>query len=149
MSERKWPGQRAGWCIHYRRPPFYYDEDKNWICGAGVNLHKAWEGVSHDKQPCFLDDKGNSKPGAVLCAQLRRPTAEEIATYDAWRVERTNKLGTVLAGIADWRAAHKGKSHGEIVECPACKGRLHLSIAACNGHVHGQCETPDCVAWME
>lgn len=37
----------------------------------------------------------------------------------------------------------------EVVECPACKGRLHLSIAAYNGHVHGKCETDGCVAWME
>jgi hypothetical protein len=149
MSERKWPGQRAGWCIHYRASPAFHMKDKPWICGAGVDIDEAWAGVSHSKQPCFLDDRGNSKPDAVPCAQLRRPTPEEIAEYEAWRTGRMEKLTTVLRGIADWRATHKGNSHYEIVECPACKGRLHLSITACNGHVHGQCETPDCVAWME
>lgn len=61
----------------------------------------------------------------------------------------SEKLMTVLAGIAAWRQKHKGKSFGEVVECPACKGRLKLSISAVNGHVWGACETPDCVRWME
>lgn len=59
------------------------------------------------------------------------------------------KIAVALKGIADWRKQHKGKSHAEVVECPVCKGRLHLTIAACNGHVHGRCETDSCVAWME
>jgi hypothetical protein len=28
-------------------------------------------------------------------------------------------------------------------------GWLHLSQSAYNGHVHGKCETDDCVSWME
>lgn len=32
--------------------------------------------------------------------------------------------------------------------CPICGNSLGYSIAA-NGHVHGQCLTPDCVRWME
>ena len=146
---KKWPGQRAGWCIHYRRPPLYYEEDKTWVCGAGVNLREAWDGVIQDKKPCFLDDKGNSKPDALPCAQLRRPTPEEIAEHAAWRDEYMKKQIAVMTGISEWRKKHKGKSHAEIIECPACKGRLHLSIAAYNGHVHGKCETDGCVAWME
>lgn len=55
----------------------------------------------------------------------------------------------VQKGIADWRKAHKGQSAKEIVECPACKGKLHLSIASSNGHIWGRCETPGCVQWTE
>lgn len=29
------------------------------------------------------------------------------------------------------------------------EGRLHLSQSSYNGHVHGRCETDDCVRWME
>lgn len=60
-----------------------------------------------------------------------------------------NRIKTVLKGIAPWRAKWRGKSHREVVECPACKGRLHLSINAYNSHVHGRCETDGCVEWME
>jgi hypothetical protein len=63
--------------------------------------------------------------------------------------EPVSKLMIVLKGIAPWRAKHKGKSHAEIIECPACKGNLRLTISAVNGHVHGYCETDGCARWME
>lgn len=66
-----------------------------------------------------------------------------------WYEERMAVLSKVMAGIMPWREANKGKSHMEVVECPACKGKLHLSISGYNGHVHGQCETENCVSWME
>ena len=34
------------------------------------------------------------------------------------------------------------------IECPACKGTLHYSIAGTNGHMWGRCETKDCLTWM-
>ena len=36
-----------------------------------------------------------------------------------------------------------------IVECVKCKGKLHWSRAACNGHIHAKCETDGCLSWME
>lgn len=83
------------------------------------------------------------------CAHLRRPTPDEIAARKVWQDARMNKLGVVMTGIMPWRKANKGKSVAEVVECPACKGRLHLSISSYNGHVHGRCETAGCVSWME
>lgn len=62
---------------------------------------------------------------------------------------KVDRICAVLEGIAPWRKKHKGKSHAEVVECPACKGRLHLRIAAANGHVWGKCETDGCVSWIE
>ena len=38
-------------------------------------------------------------------------------------------------------------ARGEI-ECPACKGKLHYSIASYNGHIWGKCETEKCLEWM-
>ena len=147
--EKKWPGHRAGWCIHYCASPPHYKKDQSWICGAGVDMRKTWNGVKFDKRPCFLDDEGNSKLDAMPCEHLRRPTSEEIAEHEAWCEARMDNLRVVMIGISDWRKKHKGKSHAEVIECPACKGRLHLSIAAVNGHVHGKCETDGCVSWME
>lgn len=37
-----------------------------------------------------------------------------------------------------------------IMPCPCCKvGTLRYSRAAYNGHIHGNCTTTGCVAWME
>jgi len=54
----------------------------------------------------------------------------------------------VMPVVGEWRKKLPiGKS--EVIECPACGGGLHLSQAASNGHIHGKCETKDCVSWME
>jgi hypothetical protein len=141
------PGYRAGWCIHYCAPPplFGPDAKKPHVCEAGVQMEK-WSGHG---QPCFLDKKGQSKPDALPCEFLRRPTAEEIAEHEKWSDARLKMMVVVMQAIQPWRQKHKGRSFGEVIECPACKGRLHLSIAAYNGHVHAHCETDGCVSWME
>lgn len=36
-----------------------------------------------------------------------------------------------------------------VIECPKCNGHLHYSISSYNGHIHGQCETKDCLCWMQ
>ena len=137
------PGYRDGWCIHYQAP----DERNDGKCEAGVSYEQFMAGGFHRK-PCFLD-KGKPRPDAQHCQHLRLPTPEEIAAHKQWADERWKILGTVMTGIMPWRKANKGKSISEVVECPACKGKLHLSIAAYNGHVHGKCETEGCVSWME
>jgi hypothetical protein len=145
MSKRKGdPGYAAGWCIHYRSPMVGGKVNKT--CEAGVD-YDTIRGITF--KPCFLDATGQSHPGAQPCAHLRRPTAEEISAHEAWASEHLERTLAVMRGIADWRKAHKGKSAQEVVECPACKGRLHLSISSYNGHVHGRCETDECVSWME
>lgn len=149
MSKRPGdPGYAAGWCIHYRynREAKKPEDD---TCEAGVQ-YSTFKGSKFGQRPCFLHkETGESSPDAWPCAQLRRPTPEEIAFHEKWLEERMNLQGTVMQGIRPWRDAHKGQSASEIVECPGCKGRLHLSIAAYNGHVHGHCETAHCVSWVE
>lgn len=137
------PGYRGGWCIHYSYPR----PGPGPVCEAGVPMD-GWDGVPFARWPCFLDG-GRSKPDAIPCERLRLPTAEEIAAHNEWSHMRMETLRTVMLGIQPWRVAHKGQSASEVVECPACKGHLHLSIAAYNGHVHGRCETDGCVSWME
>lgn len=145
MAERATPpGYRDGWCIHYRRPAPWGGEDS---CGAGVS-YATFNGVPFEKRPCFLE-KGQSKADATACEHLRLPTAEEIAIREEWSKQHWAKMVTVMQGIKPWREANKGRGATEIIACPACKGALHLSIARSNGHVHGHCETPDCVSWME
>lgn len=139
MSKVEQPGFRPGWCIHYQNAA------RHDACKAKIP-YKTWDGYPLARQPCFLVD-GKSKPDAVECASIRRPTPEEISTNVEWKKARIQRLFTVLQSLADWIAANRGKA--DVLECPACKGRLHISVAACNGHSHGQCETPGCVSWMQ
>ena len=138
-------GYPAHSCIHAH---FHKaTRDSPYICRAGVNM-EVWRNLRYEETPCFLDDNGHSQPDAVHCAHLRRPTSEEIAAFEQWLEQNRKNIGIVNAGIADWRKAHQGQSASEVVECPVCKGRLHLSIFY-NGHVRCRCETEGCVAWVE
>jgi hypothetical protein len=150
MSKRPGdPGYAAGWCIHYRSPSQGYGKPELKTCEAGVPYDR-FIGAHFGQQPCFLNKKtGESLPDALPCSSLRRPEPEEIAAHQRWLDERWAKQAMVMIGIAGWRKEHKGKSVQEVVECPACHGRLHLSINSRNGHVHGRCETERCVSWME
>src|SRR5262245_6043618 len=143
MSNQGYPAHR---CIHAhdirRAKP-----GRRYTCGADVNL-EVWRDLRYEQMPCFLDESGHSQPNAAHCPHLRRPTPEEIAVFEQWVKQNDEKMDIVMAGIAGWREAHQGQSASEVVECPACKGRLHLSIFV-NGHVHGECETKGCVEWVE
>lgn len=154
MSKRPGdPGYAPGWwCIYYR-----YDRatkrTADAVCDAGVRYGDVAPGDDYGifgRLPCFLDAKGVPKHvAAASCPKLRAPTPEEIALHEEWIEKRMGTMRIVQLGIANWRKAHKGKSASEIVECPACNGKLHLSISSYNGHVHGKCETSGCVSWME
>jgi hypothetical protein len=148
MSKRPGdPGYAAGWCIHYRYNRDVKKGEAN-TCEAGIDLDK-FTGLKFGSRPCFLDETGASKADALPCERLLRPTAHEIAAHEKWAEGRHGLLGKVMKDIQPWREAHKGMSTRDVVVCPACSGRLHLSIAAYNGHVHGRCETEGCVSWME
>jgi hypothetical protein len=141
MSKRPGdPGYAAGWCIHFR------SMGKHDTCEKGVRYDSfTGEDRTMARRPCFTEGTHERAP----CENRRVPTKEEVAAHEQWVKGRMAVLGTVMVGIAPWRDKWKGKSHREVVDCPACAGRLHLSIAAYNGHVHGRCETAGCVDWME
>lgn len=61
-----------------------------------------------------------------------------------------NRLIAGLKVASAWRVKPKPlKDRREVVKCPVCKGKLHLSQSSYNGHVHGKCETKGCLSWME
>lgn len=35
------------------------------------------------------------------------------------------------------------------IDCPVCGGKLRFQYSHYNGHIHGHCETEDCMQWME
>jgi hypothetical protein len=148
---------RRGRCVHFNGV-------QNKKCEAGV----AYDGLEKNghRLPCLIEQSRQEKVDgkyvrlwkpwpderpAASCEHLRAPTAEEIAAADAELAESMARMCVVMAVVSKWRTWTKQHrvAKQEVIECPACKGRLHLSQAAYNGHVWGQCETEGCVSWME
>ena len=115
------------------------------ICKAGVNYKDQFKG---GKICCYKGGKRTEEEQLASCPKWLRQTREHgEARADAFDavMKRMTVVGPVVAA---WRKKPpKGKQ--EVIECPVCKGRLHLSQVAYNGHVHGHCETKGCVSWME
>ncbi len=60
------------------------------------------------------------------------------------------RLTIVDPVISKWRAYPKPKTgRRDVLECPVCKGKLHVEQSSYNGHVRACCETADCVNFIE
>lgn len=149
-----------GTCIHFNGV-------QNDQCKRGVSYEVMWpKGPKPCIQTLHKSARGGTylKPGEVPatstpfpgadkakpCPLYQEPTSEEV---QADREESERWMQRTMAAIkvaGDWRVKPKpATDRYEVVECPVCNGRLHLSQSAYNGHVHGKCETEGCVSWME
>lgn len=149
-----------GTCIHFNG--VQHDHCKrgvsyevNWPMGPKPCiklLHKSARGGTYLK-PGEVPAETKPNPGADMakpCPFYEDPTDEQV---QADREETEAALNRTFAAIkvaGEWRVRPKpAQDRYEVVECPVCKGRLHLGQSAYNGHVHGRCETDNCVSWME
>ena len=116
-------------------------------CKAGVNFKELGDGKLGlgRSMPCYY--VAGTIP--IHCDKYERRTVEEVRAEDAEMEAHMAKHILVAPLVRRIKKEHKGKSWHGVEECPVCKGRLHLSHAAYNGHVHGHCETEGCVSWME
>jgi hypothetical protein len=125
-------------------------------CGAGVPMDSfgPMEGAAY-RRPCIQGPSWDAKRAALgitaqPCDKQQMPTPEEAEQESRDLNEYAAKVMKVLAETRTWRV--KGKlsaDRAEVIECPACKGRLHMRQSAYNGHVAAKCETKGCVSWME
>lgn len=116
-------------------------------CKAGVNFKELGDGKLGigKSMPCYY--VAGTIP--IHCPKFELKTVDEIKEEDRemdLSMARFMLVGPLVRKIKE---THKGKSWSGVEECPACKGKLHLSHAAYNGHVHGNCETEGCLSWME
>lgn len=117
----------------------------------GIQNERCKADVLYQKKgpmPCWTNEP---KPSGWTCEKLS-PMTREQAEADFEDLERSMaRFRLVMAAVTPWRTWTKQNRVAKqgVIECPACKGRLHLSQAAYNGHVWGQCETPGCAQWME
>lgn len=157
-----------GTCVHFTGL-----RSKTDCCKAGVCYYTAFGSAPGTmlRMPCVqyrcLPAHGRGtyiKPGEdtarseidrrgqvmIPCNQYLEPTPAQV---EQDRIESEAALAKHLAAIqvaGSWRVRPKpARDRAEVVECPVCKGRLHLSQSSHNGHVHGACETVGCVRWME
>jgi hypothetical protein len=133
------------YCQHYTR-----GKGADMICRAGMDL-KVIQRVATKPNgikwgPCIgghtLDDPHS------ICPHWIRRTREQGEKRADGVAKSLRIMSVVMPVVDEWRKKEPiGKA--EVIECPECKGRLHLSQSSYNGHVYGKCETPDCVSWME
>lgn len=145
MNREKTIQFELNYCQHYTR-----GAGADMICKAGMDLKTIKRVPTGDKQikwgPC-IEGHTLENPQAHCPHWIRRTREQGEARADG--VEKSLRMMSVVMPAVDaWRKKLPiGKA--EIIECPECKGRLHLSQAAYNGHVWAKCETKDCVAWIE
>lgn len=134
------PIQRVGRCAHY-------NGTINDCCEAGINYRQHVGGPDYGwatRLPC-LERRGLD---VVPCDKCREPTPEEIAESAAW-LEDAKKDMELICTVCSEAQKRLPDGGSEVVECPKCKGKLHISVANVNKHVWGKCETTDCLSWMQ
>lgn len=161
-----------GTCIHFTG--FGFGLDDSGCCAAGANYAREFgddtPGLAlrapcieyrikpaHGRGTCIrpgdqvirveIDRRGHQ---VIPCGRRIEPTDEQVQ-QDRIRSEAWMQKAIAAITVASaWRVRPKpAEDRRETVACPVCQGRLHLSQSACNGHVHGACETRGCVRWME
>lgn len=135
------------YCAHYAPKPGSLKSD---YCALGLGASAAMDRARDAKEPNMCPCIGGHKASDVLalCPKWERRSLEHAEKRaDAFEAAM-NQMAVVMPVVNVWRDKPPiGKQ--EVIECPACKGKLHLSQSSYNGHVHGKCETEDCVSWME
>jgi hypothetical protein len=138
---------KAGWCIHYRAGEVGNRSAFPATCKAG-EAYAQFKGVPFNAQPCFDRPKDRDVP-KHYCAKRRLPTPEEAAAAKRETDALFLRLELGLRLVAPLRLEWKGKNVETVLTCPACNGKLHVTHAAYNGHVHAHCQTAGCISWME
>ena len=161
---------RHGTCIHFTG--LLREDDST--CKAGVNYRLAFDGSKPGlflRMPCrqyqtlypngrrtyirhgqetIREEINRRGETMISCDRYQEPTDAEIEASQKAIEAHMQKTFTALKVAGEWRVNPKPKQdRAEVIKCPICKGRLHLSQSASNGHVRGQCETADCVHWIE
>lgn len=133
------------YCQHYGR-----GDGSSMVCAVGMDLKITQTVPTGDLQykwgPC-IGGHTLENPHTHCPHWIRR--TREMGEKRADSIEAMiQRMKVVMPVVSAWRKKPPiGKR--EVIECPKCKGRLHLSQSSYNGHVHGKCETDGCVSWIE
>lgn len=155
LSEEESDGMRQGTCKHFT------GAHHNECCAAGVKYMDVTPQPENLqgralRLPCHTQPYPNASPSQMehyrnrgTCEKYTEPTAEDLAEHERQCEAEMAKMMKSMSVIAKVKKEHAGESWNGVEACPVCGGTLHVTHAACNGHVWGTCETADCLAWME
>jgi hypothetical protein len=136
------------YCQHYGR-----GNGADMVCKAGMDISKIRTVAAGERGitwgPCI---EGHTLPNPTAYCQHWVRRTREMGEKRADSIARSLQMMDIVQPVVSaWRTWTETNRAGkkEAVECPVCKGRLHLSQSAYNGHVWGKCETEGCVAWMQ
>ena len=119
------------------------------MCQAGVN-YKSIVGNADQgwatHLPCFPFRPEIDK---VTCFLYRDPTDKELQDFDQEIADELKRFNLAMPLIIELKKEYKHRDAQVVRVCPICGGKLHMSIAAYNGHVWGKCETDKCLSWVE
>ena len=114
-------------------------------CAVGIDIRKFVGGPDLGwctRMPCL-------KKNNVTCSDYTDYTDAELATIEQEFKQMEDRFIRVGPIVANIKEKHKGENWSGTVECPVCKGKLHLKHTGYNSHVWGKCETENCLSWME
>ncbi len=137
------------YCTHYAPVPGMSKKDYCALgCGASQRMKDARAAGEPNMTPCI---GGHTTPNVLtLCPKWERRSLEHAERRADDMEAAMERMEIVMPVVSRWRIMPRpDHDRQEVIECPKCKGRLHLSQSSYNGHVHGHCETPGCVSWME
>jgi hypothetical protein len=126
-------------------------QDDHSVCGMNINYRQLVGGNDHGwirRLPCFTF-REEDKPNQVHCDSFTLPTLEELADFETTLRLLLERHAKAMPLIFTMKKEYHGRDGQQIIDCPICGGRLHMTHAAMNGHVWGKCETPDCMEWIE
>jgi len=105
-------------------------------CHAEINYSDLRK---HGDLPCF----GDTGDSIAKCSKHQPYTLEETQAKE-------EKFRTEFMHISIALAAIKTLS-GTVgsIDCPQCQGKLSWTRSTRNKHIYGNCETPDCLRWMQ
>jgi len=137
------------YCEHYAPKPGSIKHDYCALgCGVSERMDAARKAGEPNMTPCIGGHK--AKDVLALCPKWQRRSLERSEARADGIEASMRRMTVVMPVVSAWRVKPKPKQdRRDVIECPACKGRLHLSQSSYNGHVHGKCETKGCVSWME
>lgn len=126
----------------------HFNGFQNEACEAGVNylaLAGKVDGMAL-RMPCCGAIR-RTQTDSISCEKFRLPTPEETKAEDdaiAAAVARVVKIGPWVTSVK--KLLPNGGSGVDV--CPICKRVIQFSVAK-NHHMRAQCETQDCVNFIE
>lgn len=108
---------------------------------APCRLPTSW------KSPEFKRNSAEEIQGA--CDKREFPTAEECIQSEKEMDAFMDRLRIIDPVMGKLKKEHRGNGFSGVIECPSCKGKMHVSIASTNGHARVNCETEGCCQFIE